>query len=310
MNERVLITGATGFIGRHALTPLRVAGYEIHAVTSRDPGPRAADTEWHRTDLMDADALARLVVAVKATHLLHFAWYAVPGRYPTAPENLAWCNATNRLLAVFAEAGGRRAVFAGSCFEYDFDYGYCTEELTPARPGTFYGVCKNATREIIAGFARQFGLSTAWGRIFHLYGPYEAENRLVPAVVRPLLRGEVARCGQGRQIRDFLHVQDIGEAFVALLASEVRGTVNIGSGEPVALRRLIELAAAIIGRPDLVNLGAMPPRPDDPPLLIPNVRRLREEVGWRARFSLDEGLRDTIAWWRTAGGERGAATRA
>jgi nucleoside-diphosphate-sugar epimerase len=96
---------------------------------------------------------------------------------------------------------------------------------------------------------------------------------------------------------------------VALLASEVRGVVNIGSGEPVALRHLIELAAAIIGRPDLVDLGAMPPRSDDPPLLIPNVRRLREEVGWQPRFSLDEGLRDTIAWWRAAGGEHGAAAR-
>ena len=307
MNKRVLITGATGFIGRHALVPLAAAGYEIHAVTSGDPAPRPAHGEWHRADLLQAGAVERLIAEVKPTHLLHFAWYAVPGRYPTSPENLRWCNATTRLLAAFAESGGRRAVFAGSCFEYDFSYGYCTEDLTPSRPGTFYGVCKNATREIVAGFARQFGLSAAWGRIFHLFGPYEAESRLVPSVIRSLLQGEVARCSHGRQIRDFLHVQDTADAFVALLESEVQGTVNIGSGEPIALRQLIETGAALLGRPDLVRLGALAPRPDDPPLLLSNVRKLREEVGWQARFSLEEGLRQTIAWWREAGLDRGAA---
>lgn len=299
MTSRVLITGASGFIGRHALAPLATAGYEVHAVTSREPP--ALPARWHRANLLEPGALEQLVAAVKPTHLLHFAWYAVPGRYPTSPENLRWCDATLRLLEAFTASGGQRAVFAGTCFEYDFGYGYCTEDLTPARPGTLYGVCKNATREIVTGFARQCELSAAWGRIFHLFGPHEPENRLVPSVVNALLRGELARSTHGRQIRDFLHVQDVADAFVAILRSAVQGTVNVGSGEPVALRRLIEVCAEFIGRPELVRLGAMAPRPGDPPLLLSNVRRLREEVGWQARFSLEEGLRDTIDWWRMAG---------
>jgi nucleoside-diphosphate-sugar epimerase len=298
MNKRILITGATGFIGRHALGPLAAAGYEIHAATSRDSAPQPASVEWHRIDLLQTDAVCKLIDEVKPTHLLHFAWYAVPGQYPTSSENLRWCNATTGLLDAFAVSGGRRAVFAGSCFEYDSRYGYCTEDLTPSMPVTLYGVCKNATRELVAGLARRFELSTAWGRIFHLFGPHEAQNRLVPSVIRSLLRGEVARCGHGRQVRDFLYVQDTADAFVALLESEVQGTVNIGSGEPIALRQLIETVAMLVGRPDLVKLGALPPRADDPPLLLANVRKLREEVRWQRRFSLEEGLQHTISWWR------------
>jgi nucleoside-diphosphate-sugar epimerase len=298
MNRRVLLTGASGFIGRHALAPLAATGYEVHAVTSRNATPEATNCDWHRADFLQASDIAAVIEMVKPSHLLHFAWYAVPGKYPSAPENLRWCNATIELLAAFANAGGKRAVFAGSCFEYDFSYGYCVEDRTPSNPGTFYGVCKNATREIVEGFCRQFGLSAAWARIFHLFGPYEPAGRLVPSVVGALLKGEPARCSHGRQIRDFLYVEDVATAFVALLDSNICGTVNIGSGEPTSLRHLVTSLAMTTGAPGMVEFGALPSRPDDPPLLVPDVRRLREEVGWHPRLTLEDGLQRTVAWWR------------
>lgn len=97
-------------------------------------------------------------------------------------------------------------------------------------------------------------MSAAWGRIFHLFGPHEPPGRLVPAVVMALLKGEPARCTHGRQIRDFLHVEDVAAAFVALLTSDVRGTVNIGSGEPISLRHLVTRLAATVGAPQMVEL--------------------------------------------------------
>lgn len=303
MKKCVLVTGASGFIGRHCLSFLPAAGYEVHAVTSRDAAVDVTTCEWHRADLLQSNDISRIIEVVKPSHLLHFAWYAVPGQYPSSPENLRWCVATMQLLAAFANAGGSRAVFAGSCFEYDFGYGYCVEDQTMSNPATFYGVCKNATREVVTGFHRQFGLSTAWGRIFHLYGPHETPGRLVPVVVAALLKGEPARCTAGRQIRDFLYVEDVAAAFVALLTSNVCGTVNIGSGEPISLRHLVSRLGTIMGAPNMIEFGAFPHRPSDPPLLIPDVRRLREEVGWHPRLTLDDGLERTVAWWR----ENGAA---
>ena len=298
MKKRALVTGGSGFIGRHCLAVLAAAGYEVHAVTSRSEIPGVTSCEWHRADLLQPSNIERTIELVKPSHLLHFAWYAVPGKYPSSHENLRWCAATIQLLQAFANAGGSRAVFAGSCFEYDFGYGYCVEDRTPSNPDTFYGVCKNAARGVVAGFCRQFRLSAAWGRIFHLFGPHEPPGRLVPAVVTALLKGEPARCTHGRQIRDFLHVEDVAAAFVALLTSDVRGTVNIGSGEPISLRHLVTRLAATVGSPQMVEFGVLPSRPDDPHLLIPDVLRLHEEVGWHPRLTLEDGLEHTVAWWR------------
>jgi len=296
--KRVLVTGATGFVGRHALLPLVAGGYDVHALSWHAPATETEGVRWHRANLLDTAEVERILSTICPSQLLHFAWYALPSDYRTSPENLRWCAATIQLLAAFANAGGSRAVFAGSCFEYDFGYGYCVEDRTPSNPDTFYGVCKNAARGVVAGFCRQFRLSAAWGRIFHLFGPHEPPGRLVPAVVTALLKGEPARCTHGRQIRDFLHVEDVAAAFVALLTSDVRGTVNIGSGEPISLRHLVTRLAATVGARQMVEFGVLPSRPDDPPLLIPDVHRLHEEVGWHPRLTLEDGLEHTVAWWR------------
>ncbi len=298
MSKRVLLTGASGFIGRHCLAPLCAAGYEVHAVSSRDGSKESSEAKWYQADLLDNVQLDQLVTRIKPTHLLHFAWYAIPGKYPTSSENLRWCQSTLELLRSFADIGGERAVFAGTCFEYDSGYGFCNEELTPSRPSTFYGVCKNATREVVAGFSRQFGISSAWGRIFYLYGPHEPKVRIVPAVVLALLRGQNAPCGHGRQVRDFLHVKDTASAFVSLLQSEVEGTVNIASGEPITIRSLVEHIAALLNSRDKIEFGAIPAAPSDPPILVADTRRLREEAGWQPKIRLQEGLEDTINWWR------------
>ncbi|MGO9607082.1 MAG: NAD-dependent epimerase/dehydratase family protein [Candidatus Binataceae bacterium] len=298
MIKRVLLTGASGFIGRHCMAPLCAAGYEVHAVSSRDRSPKCAEAKWHRADLLDRSQVEQLVRRIKPTDLLHFAWYAIPGKYTTSSENLRWCQSTLELLYAFAENGGKRAVFAGTCFEYDSRYGFCNEELTPSRPSTLYGVCKNSTREVVAGFSRQFGISAAWGRIFYLYGPHEPEARLVPAVILALLRGQNAPCGHGRQVRDFLHVEDTASAFVSLLKSELEGTVNIASGDPITIRSLVGHIAGLLNSRNKIEFGAIPAAPNDPPFLVADTRRLREEVGWQPKTNLERGLEDTINWWR------------
>jgi len=300
MSKRVLLTGASGFIGRHCLAPLCAAGYEVHAVSSQQRKAAVQGLTWHRSDLLDIAQISALLNKVKPSHLLHLAWYATPGKYPSSPENLRWCQSTLELLRSFVDSGGKRAVFAGTCFEYDSRYGFCNEDLTPCCPSTLYGICKNSTREIVAGFSRQFGISVAWGRIFYLYGPHEHETRLVPAAILAILRGQKAPCGHGRQVRDFLHVEDTASAFVSLLQSDLAGTVNIASGEPITIRSLVEHIARLLNSPHAVEFNAIPAAPNDPPLLVADTRRLREEGGWQPKISLEQGLQDTISWWRRA----------
>lgn len=294
--KRVLITGASGFIGRHALAPLVARGYDVHAVATR-PGT-AAGLTWHATDLLDPAAVDALVETVRPTHLLHLAWYVAPGKFWQAEENLAWVQASLGLARAFRRVGGRRLVGAGTCAEYDWRHGFLVEGVTPLAPRSLYGTAKLAVGQIWAAYAAAHDLSTAWGRIFFLYGPGEAAGRLVPSVARALLRGDPAACTHGAQVRDFLHVADAAEAFVALLDGDVTGAVNIGSGVPVTLADVVGQLGTWVGRPDLVRLGALPAAADDPPLLVADVRRLAQEVGWQPRRGLSDGLAEALAWWR------------
>lgn len=295
----VLLTGATGFVGRRVVAPLLAAGHDVHALTTRpEPADDRAVT-WHRADLLaDTDVVCEVAPDV----LIHLAWYVEHGRFWTAPENVRWVEASLALLRAFAAAGGSRAVLAGTCAEYDWTAldERCHEERTPLRPATLYGAAKHALHTLAARYAEQAGFELAWGRIFFVYGPGEPERRLVPSVGRALLAGEAVPTTRGEQVRDFMHVQDVAAAFAALAHSSVTGAVNIASGEPVTVRRMVDTIAAAAGRPDLVRPGALPGREGDPPLLVADVSRLRHDVGFAPRIALVEGVKETLAWLRTS----------
>ena len=298
--KRVVVTGASGFIGRHALTPLIAAGFEVHAISSRAnmSAMNQDGVHWHQLDLLKSADLDFLLASIRPTHLLHLAWYAEPGRFWTASANLDWVSATLSLLQAFARHGGQRVVMAGTCAEYDWSDGRCYESTTALQPATLYGVCKNATRQIIERFCEQHQISSAWGRIFFLYGEHEHPARLVSSVISSLLKGEEALCSAGTQRRDFLHVSDVASAFVTLLDSDVQGAVNIASGEGLAIKDVVIRIAQKLDQDNLVRLGARPTPPGDPELLVADIARLRDEVKWTPTLSLDAGLDQTIAWWR------------
>jgi nucleoside-diphosphate-sugar epimerase len=300
LSGRVLVTGASGFIGRHALTRLASRGYEIHAVShsTSGAGPNVA---WHTTDLLEPGAAERLVRAVRPSHLLHLAWLATPGEFWSSPQNHHWVEASGTLIQEFAAAGGKRVVVAGTCAEYDWASGLCIEGETSLEPATLYGRCKHVLHERTEELTRETGVDAAWGRIFFLYGPYEHPARLVASVIRSLLRGEEARSTHGEQVRDFLHVADVADAFATLVDSEVVGAVNIGSGSPTRIRDLVELIATATGRRELLRIGALPAPPDEAPVVVADVRRLNMELGWVPDLSLEEGVRQTVEWWRGEG---------
>jgi nucleoside-diphosphate-sugar epimerase len=293
--DRILITGATGFVGRHCVALLRQLPGEVHAVGRS----LAADGPcFHAADLLDASQVSALMAKVRPTHLLHLAWIVTPGSYRSAPENMTWAEAGTHLLRSFCEHGGKRALMVGSCAEYDWSNGVCREGVTPLQPSTAYGAGKLRLRQATERIAESAGVSWAWARLFFLYGPHEHPQRLVPYLVRSLLAGLPATCSNGGHERDYLHVFDAAVALVALLRGDFRGDVNVASGSMVALAELAERVAQAVGRPELLRRGPRTVAADEPRRLAADVRRLRDEVGWSPRVELEQGLADAVAWWR------------
>ena len=289
MAERVLLTGATGFVGRAVIAPLLARGVELHAVARGSP-PALPGLRWHRADLLDAGAARALLRDLRPVVLVHAAWYVEHRRFWTAPENAEWLEASTALAAHFTEAGGRRFLGLGTCAEYaetaEGD-GAPWPETRPLGPATPYA---RAKAELAARLARM-PVQVAWARLFHLFGPGEHPDRLVPSVAHALLEGREAPCASGRPVRDFASTRFVGEALAALAMSRVTGAVNVASGEGRAITELVRLIGAVLGRPGLVRLGVLPDRPGEVPLMAADVTRLRREVGFTAPPCVEADLR-------------------
>jgi nucleoside-diphosphate-sugar epimerase len=314
--SRVLVSGAGGFVGLPVLTQLARANREVHALSTRAQPPALAGVHWHVIDLRDPAAVEELMDELTPELLVHLAWYTEHGRFWSAPENVVWVECSLQLLRAFAQCGGRRAVMLGTCAEYDWSRidGSLVEASSPLEPGTLYGVAKDALRRVAGAYAEQQGVELAWGRLFFLYGPREPPGRLVASVIRSLLGGRSVATGSGEQVRDFMHVEDVARAVVALLDSSVVGAVNIASGVGVSVEEVVDRIVQTIGRPELVLRGALPERAGEPRLLLADIARLRDEVGYRPRWVLADGLLATVRWWQEherrvipAGGHRTAA---
>ena len=293
------MSGASGFIGLPVIAQLACMDTEVHALSTRADPPELPGVRWHRLDLRDPAAIDELMSELAPERLVHLAWCTEHGRFWHGPENVVWVERSLQLLRAFVRCGGRRLVMLGTCAEYDWSAidGPLVEASSPLVPATLYGVAKDALRRVAGAYAEQQGVELAWGRLFFLYGPREAPGRLVPSVIRSLLAGESIATGRGAQVRDFMHVEDAARAVVALLNSSVVGAVNIASGVGVAVEEVVDEIVRLIGHPELVRRGALPDRPGDPPLLLADIARLRDEIGYRPRWALAGGLAATVRWW-------------
>ncbi len=300
--KSVILTGASGFIGRHCINHLLEADYEIHALCHQqkraDALPQAKGLAWHNIDLLDSAAVTELLKQLNCSEMIHLAWYAEPGKFWDSRLNLDWLRASVHLLKSFAETGGKRFVGAGSCAEYDWSSGTLSEATTELKGSTLYGTSKASMFQTALQTCVSSGMEFAWGRIFWLYGPGEDSRRIVPYVINQLLEDEEALCSDGLHERDFLYVDDVARAFVLLLGSGVQGAINIASGKAVSIKLIAETIAKLIDKEDLLKLGAITPATPEAPLVVADVSRLHNELKFAPEVSLEDGLLKSLQWWQ------------
>jgi len=296
---RLLITGASGYIGRHCLAALRDRDAEIHATATRDcRDPGDPQVHWHRCDLLQHGRAQQLIRDVRPTHLLHLAWIATPGIFWTSELNEAWRATSRELGECFCAAGGEKMVVAGTCAEYDFGDGVCHEDRHDPKPATPYARAKLALYQELSERATRWGIGLAWPRLFWSYGRYEHPARLIPSIICSLLRDEPVRCTSGSQRRDYLHVSDLAGALTDIVCSSITGPINVGSGNAVSVALIASAIATEMKKADLLRLGAIATAVEEPPLVVADTTRLRNELGFETKVSLTAGLRDTIRWWK------------
>lgn len=297
--RHVLVLGASGFIGRQCVSSLLLReNVTVHGVSRITPGwidKANMRLEWHELNVLDMQAVQRLIFMIRPAYALHLAWYVGHGAIWTTPENLDWVAATLGILRSLVSAGCKRIAVAGSCAEY-VGSGIFREDET-VDPETLYGKAKMCSRILAEALCRKEEVSLVWPRLFHMYGPRENSKRLVAGLILSIIRNEPFPCSDGRQLRDFLHVEDVASALVQLLFSPIEGVINIGSGSPIALADLLLLTARQMNAEHLVQIGARPRAINDPDVLLPDITRQTRELRWVPRLTVDDGIKDTVQWW-------------
>ncbi len=271
MKKRILLTGATGFVGRQIFAALCKADVELRLVVrvgSESSLPQIDAAEIVRTDDIFEESVEWWAVTCQGVDIvIHAAWYAEPAVYMQSPKNLDCLAGTLQLAAACVRAGVQRFVGIGSCSEYDMSCGYLSID-TPLRPSTLYAAAKAAAFLFLSMLLPQQGVSFAWARPFYLYGEGEDDRRLVPYLRARLSAGEPAELSSGTQIRDYLDVAEAGEMIATLALGPVTGPVNICSGTAQTVRELAEKIADEYGRRDLLHFGARADNVFDPPCVV------------------------------------------
>lgn len=286
-HRRVLVTGGTGFLGGALVRRAVDAGWDV-AVLSRAPHPDAAarvrclpgtlaDPPWHAMEAFRPDVV------------VHAAWVTTPGVYLESPENADWLRWSEAFARRLPALGVRRLVALGTCIEYAVTGTPLDEDSTPLGPVSAYARAKVELHRRLREGLGGSGVSLAWARIFYPYGPGEHPARLASALISRFRAGEVLRLRTPRSTKDYIHVDDTGEALMALARSSAEGSFNVGTGVGVTVEAFARTLAGLAGRPELVqaeDVGVVDPLDH----VVADATRLRA-LGWSPQVNLVDGLR-------------------
>lgn len=295
MDRRILVTGGSGFIGQSLIQNLIARGYEIHAIIHSSCLEEQNGLIQHHIDLFNSDIVDRFLKEYKFKNLIHLAWYVGKGCHSTN-SNLDWSIATLNLVKSFVENGGQKFAGAGSVSEYDYKYGYFLEEETSCNTKTMYGTCKNSIYKILKVYCTQNNCDFKWLRIFNLYGKNEKPQRLMPSVITSCLKGEDIKVSDCLKFQDYLYLEDTVDGIIKVFESDIQGAVNICSGKPVQLREIVNKIAELTNFNGKILWGAIPSAFDEN-LTVGNNEKLKS-LNWEQRYSLEEGLKLTVDWWK------------
>jgi nucleoside-diphosphate-sugar epimerase len=303
---RVLVTGASGFLGSHVVRRLVKEGADIYAVTSSvSTSPeRLSDLldgiTLLEANLRDASSLAHVVAAAQPELVIHQAAFTHVGKsFSRIDENIQTnIQGTVNLLQAL-EGHYRRFVYVGSGDVYG-DSPVPFTENGPVAPASPYAVSKYAAERFCRMFHQAYGWPIVCLRPFNVYGPGQSPDRIIPELIISALSGRDLKMTEGRQTREFMYVEDVAEAFVqALVKPDIDGEViNVSRGEEVSIRQLATTVLELMGNPVKGLFGALENRPTEIWRMFGDDTKARELLGWSATTTLTDGLTKTIDWYR------------
>jgi nucleoside-diphosphate-sugar epimerase len=288
---KIFVTGATGFIGSAFCQLALSHGHEIAGLIQPKKNPPAqipADEKMTWLEGTLAELPWKNIERFRPDVCVHLAWIATPGIYLESPENEKYLQWSLDLVHGLRGIRVNHIVGAGTCIEYQISESPLSEDRTPVNPTTLYARCKNTLRETLAAEAQKDGWQFCWGRVFYPYGVGEHPARLCSSLVQKLLRGEKLRLKMPDSRKDYIYIEDLAAAILLTVKKNFTGAINWGTGNGISVREIADIAAAMLGRPELVQ-NQDPPTRDPFPFVVADAARLMH-LGWQPQMDLQTGL--------------------
>ena len=270
--KNILLTGATGFVGTQVLLNLLNKECKIHVIIRKGSEKFFKNKSSkikliYTKDLFNENINWWTNQCKNIDTIIHLAWYTEYNDYLNSPKNIDCLIGSLNLAKGAIEAGVRRFVGIGTCFEYEFSSKDLTIN-TPLKPLTIYAGAKAGLYLSLSKLLPSKSVEFSWCRLFYLYGDGEDQRRLVPYIHKQLSKGLLAQLTNGKQIRDFLDVYKAGKMITDVSMGKQQGPINICSGNPISVKRLAENIADKYNRRDLLKFGARLDNLIDPPRIV------------------------------------------
>jgi nucleoside-diphosphate-sugar epimerase len=259
--RKILITGATGFVGRQLVRILNNLKKkpQLKLIIRENKTKKKQFLEFSNIkniiftkDLFSEDISWWKKQCKDIDTIIHLAWYVEPGLYLESSKNIDCLIGSLNLAKGASQAGVKRFVGIGTCFEYDLTEGLLSID-TPLKPISMYANTKTALYLSLSRWFPTCAIEFAWCRLFYLYGEGEDPRRLTPYLRSRLKNGAIAKLTNGGKIRDFLDVAEVAKRIVKVAIGKQAGPINICSGVPITIRQYAEKIASEYGRPDLLQ---------------------------------------------------------
>ncbi|MFG1466447.1 NAD(P)-dependent oxidoreductase [Xanthobacter sp. DSM 24535] len=301
---KLLITGAGGFVGAAVARAAVEGGH--HVVGTVRPGgsrqrlsPIRAQMRVFELDLRDSDGVSAMMREEPPDVVIHLAWNGVSNRARfdrlQITDNI---DASCGILDAAVQAGAGRFVGLGSQGEYGALSGKISESDLP-EPSSLYGAAKLAVLHLTRQLAAQAGVTFTWLRLFSTYGPGDKPDWLIPSMIEEMMDGSRPRTTLGTQRWDYLFIDDVARGILAAaIEPGVNGIYNLGSGQPVPVRQIVESIRDLVAPEMELVFGEIPYRADQIWHMEADIARLTKATGWTPRIELEAGLAKTVAWHR------------
>lgn len=303
---RILLTGASGFVGNNLARRLLSDGHELNLILREGHSNRrikdiCRDVRIHTADLRDEETLATTVASVRPEWVFHLAAH---GAYPTQTDALRILHTntvgTANLVLACLKTGLAAFVNAGSSSEYGLK-DHPPSETESLEPNSYYAVAKASATMFCTYAGQSTGSRISTLRLYSVYGPYEEPTRLMPTIIREGFRNRLPPLVNPETARDFVYVDDVVAAFLsaASVADQEPGAVyNIGTGRQTTIRAVVDTARRVLNIRDEPKWASMSDRIWDTDTWVADIRRAQESLGWTPKYSFEEGFRSMVEWSR------------